>query len=1436
MTTLGTKIQRSLFAALLIAAVLVGFSGLQPAQAAGPWFVSPTGNDASDCLSQTTACATINGALAKADPGDTINVLAGSYAMNNAADRVIINKAGVTIQGAGSAQTFITTSAPAEAIFQVMANDVTLAGLSIEKTDNASQGIVYLQADGFTLDSTVIFGHYVFGTGEVSRAMVVSYGSDNLTITNNTFHHLRQPGYFNGSLASPTTGTVSGNHTAYTRGWVIDGANFNFSANTWGAGADANVFDVAILAATPAAYYTDLVAVSGANNDAVIEDQRLDPALLTVAYVNASAATSGNGGPSEPYPTISQAVARVMPNGKILVAAGTYLEEVNLTKAGVRLIGAGYETTTIMGRKDTGGANTLTLAANNLLVSGFSVTRDGNNVTDWATNVKSQGVIFNQGTTGSTLQNCRVTGNRNAVYLNNTQNQTVRNNIIDNNRTGIQLVNNVTGLVVTENEITDNWTMGLLFNFNNAGLYTTNIQITNNDISGNWYGEVQNRWAVENAVMNVSGNWFGTTTVTTSTVNSVEPGYAAQIPVIFGGTATPPATPVETIGGVQSAKVDYSPWLASGTDTVAAEIGFQGDVTTLFVDDTAQAPGTGSAIQEAIDLAPAGGTVNVFPGTYSETAANRTLLDLGGVYQFGLFFAADKPGITVQGVDASGAVITDYADVVANVTTNATNNFGPSGVFVEGDDVTLSGVRILPNTGGDNKTIEVIGDNFSLEASVIDVTGGGSVYLNDWRFDSDANASYLQGYTILNNLFAQSASLDIASGAGYTGPVSGRVIQGNRFEYTADAYWPAISFSGNSVVPWFTDPVNGATITGNTFAGTTQHIRARGGYDNATFDWLGYRANNTFDKTVVAFVGDTTEVRSYEYETSYGTMDNVRRLTASIQFGVDDAIDGDTVDVSAGTFTEQVVISEDVLLQGADGASIIQAYNAMPSCFSLSSAATNRPVVCVKDTDDATITGFTVDGLGLGNTNNRFYGIAFRNAGGTVQDTLVRDIRNTPFDGVQHGVGIYAYNDDATARTLHILDNTITGFQKNGITTNASAANVLTVDIQRNTVTGQGATTITAQNGIQVNAPAGSGLIAGNTISGIAYDNTDAATKWVATSILNYYTDVDTTGNVITGAHMGIYYYDGFGLIENNDLTIEKVGVYAYGINAADPPQAVPAPFDSPVSGKATAAVSAAAPVNPVEIAHNTLTFEGTDHSSTYAIEADAGYEAYDLAVDVHHNTVSGFEYGLVFYQCTEACGLGVFESISAVSNDLTDNVVGIYFGGAIPADVVPVIHHNRIFGDVATDTGLVSDLAVEINAENNWWGCNAGPADEACLDITGLVDADPWLVLTFTADQTKLIPGGVIHLTANLSRNSAGADTSALGSVMDGVLVTFDTTYGTLNPLSAGLVNASAATTLSVPAPVTVTSATVSALFDNQVVEIIFGGQSYIFLPIISR
>src|SRR5436190_10445545 len=52
------RLVSSLFLALALTAVT---SGAQPVRAAGPWYVSTTGDDNNDCLSPVTLCATING-------------------------------------------------------------------------------------------------------------------------------------------------------------------------------------------------------------------------------------------------------------------------------------------------------------------------------------------------------------------------------------------------------------------------------------------------------------------------------------------------------------------------------------------------------------------------------------------------------------------------------------------------------------------------------------------------------------------------------------------------------------------------------------------------------------------------------------------------------------------------------------------------------------------------------------------------------------------------------------------------------------------------------------------------------------------------------------------------------------------------------------------------------------------------------------------------------------------------------------------------------------------------------------------------------------------------------------------------------------------------------------------------------------------------------
>lgn len=445
------------------------------------------------------------------------------------------------------------------------------------------------------------------------------------------------------------------------------------------------------------------------------------------------------------------------------------------------------------------------------------------------------------------------------------------------------------------------------------------------------------------------------------------------------------------------------------TDGSVATVNFEESLpactTTCYVDEVngnnlnggASAADAKKTIQAAINQVNAGGTVRVLPGIYNEVAPGSMTTSLGapaGGYQFGLFFPSSKPGITLMGVTAADLAITSANSVQATVYTNATNSFGYSGVFVEAANTTIQGLAFGPNSPSDNKTIEVVADNFTLQYSSTAVPGGGAVYISEF----DPPAGSVQSYHILNNNFADATQIAVSSGAGQTGPLSGREINGNTFNLGGNS-WPSISFNGVGGVPWYTKPVGGAVISGNSFTGGSQmYIRSRGTVTESEFDWGAFWIGNTFDKATVDLLTEAPFVpRPYSYTSGTYTFTNVRRIGSTIagEVGLAAAGSGDVVLAKAGTYAESAAITVPLTLKGAGlAATVMQGTGGAGTGLSLAGG----------------LSGVTIQDLAVQGYN---YGIQMPT--GPLSNVTVRDV--AAVNNTRHGIWVQAFNINGLAFT-----------------------------------------------------------------------------------------------------------------------------------------------------------------------------------------------------------------------------------------------------------------------------------------------------------------------------------------------------------------------------------------------------------------------------------
>ncbi|MBS4015723.1 MAG: T9SS type A sorting domain-containing protein [Candidatus Latescibacteria bacterium] len=442
----------------------------------------------------------------------------------------------------------------------------------------------------------------------------------------------------------------------------------------------------------------------------------------------------------------------------------------------------------------------------------------------------------------------------------------------------------------------------------------------------------------------------------------------------------------------------------------------------------------------------------------------------------------------------------------------------------------------------------------------------------------------------------------------------------------------------------------------------------------------------------------------------------------SIQAAIRNASDGDTIQVAAGTYREQIYINKNIVLSGADSATtlIVPPLAAMNQPF-LASGRQERPIIGVDSGGtNVIIEKFTIDGEGAANTHARLTGIQFFKASGVIRNNAVKRIRKTPFDGDQTTVGILVNHEFPREYThsVEIHNNSVYDFGKIGIVCNAPGTQG---NVHHNVVIGQGpvGSGFAAQNGIQIGFGA-TANIAYNNMTALSY----TGLSWAAAGILL----VASGGNTV---------------VDNNTLIDNQVAifpsqyssVYAAGTcNATISSNVINASLSGTGTGyygiltwsdggasetraekRNLAKPSFFGEEMSVPLSDNnlypgenrvTMTLTITDNTFTASDEPAGGYGIYFCATEnspqtaaVTDNTISGWAYGII-----------------------TDKDPG--------ATLNTTANYNNIYDN---DYGWYDSTGVTQNAEANWWGHSSGPY-HLTLNPTGVgnavsdnVDFNPW-------------------------------------------------------------------------------------------------------------
>ena len=720
-------------------------------------------------------------------------------------------------------------------------------------------------------------------------------------------------------------------------------------------------------------------------------------------------------------------------------------------------------------------------------------------------------------------------------------------------------------------------------------------------------------------------------------------------------------------------------------------------------------------IQDGIDAVAVGGTVYVAAGKYVENVQiNKSVALIGAVGAeitpgsgVGVDISADN--VTVQGFAIHGCAqgILVWLDkpeydanfgysnlhLLDNTIYDISNDAWGFGIYIGTESE-----RYNPSHGLYDPSLTDLLDFTGLlvHGNEIYNTSGASIVLQSMR-SYDSNLLLVSE----NNIHDNAMSAIWIDGA-WDIEVSGNELTGNSngvfFSNYGDGYYETIpdnAFDPKNILVVENIILSNSSVGLNIWDGypgqlhfNYNSIVGNGtGVDNhlspltdASGNWWGTntpsgvaaQVSGNVDYTPWLDVGTDTEPSTPGFQGDFSVLDvdddsPQTGATGRIQEGVD-LVTGSTVNVMAGTYEAQVVIGKELTLVGAGkDVTVIQSPTTLTEYFTTS--ADNYPIVYIHD-EDVTVQDFTIDGLGRGNANHRFVGIGFWNAGGSVTNVDLTGVRDTPFSGAQHGVAIYAYNNTGGPYTIDLSGVTIDDFQKNAT---ALSGDGLTLNVTNCSVTGQGPTSVTAQNGIQIGFGAG-GTVTNCTVTGVGY----TGESWTATAMLFYNaSSVNLSGGSISGSQTSVMYQETQGAIDG--ITITSTTITGTAISIPD--------YGSLKTAAENTALKSASP------------FEEENKNGT-------GLKGGPTNVTIDNVVLTGVlepgSYGIA------AWAIGDDVNVTITKSTIQDWGIGVVAKDSV-GSVTVVADSNTISGN---DFGVWTNTASVQNFENNNWGTSDGPED----------------------------------------------------------------------------------------------------------------------------